>query len=179
MERPFSIVSIFFVLAAVALSGCAGSGGPDNRAQAAAEEREQEDEFKPEKVSVPEYREFLAGLRESVSEGEPREFNEREMRKFDELHNELTSLLEGHESTDTMNPEQQREVFNTHEKLQALVSGRREDQVICNRRHTVGTNFKKTECYTRKEWREAKDDSQQYMRDRFRRLAVDPSEGAQ
>lgn len=172
MERPNLAISILFLLAAVALSGCAGA---DTRARASATEEEEEG-FKPEKVSVPEYREFLVGLRESVSEGEPREFNERERRQFDELYNELMSLLEGHESVDTMHPEQQREVFNTHEELQALMSGRREDQVICNRRHKVGTNFKQTECYTRKEWREAKDESQQYLKDRFRRLAVDPSQ---
>lgn len=174
MERLNLAISIFFLLVVVALSGCAGSGGADNRAQATTET--EEEEFEPEKVSVPEYREFLVGLREEVSEGEPREFNERERREFDELYNELMSQLDGYESTDAMDPDQQREVFNTHEELQALISGRREDQVICNRRHTVGTNFKQTECYTRKEWREAKDESQQYLQDRFRRLAVDPSE---
>lgn len=175
MERRDLAISIFFLLATVALSGCAGSGGADNRAQASAAE-EEEEEFKPEKVSVPEYREFLVGLRESVSEGEPREFNERERREFNQLYNDLMSLLEGYASVDAMDRDQQREVFNTHEELQALMSGRREDQVICNRRHTVGTNFKQTECYTRKEWREAKDESQQYLKDRFRRLAVDPTQ---
>lgn len=173
MERQSFGITTLFLISLLVFGGCASSGGADNRAQASAE---QDEEFEVEKVSIPEYREFLGNLRDSLSEGEPRQFNEREVDKFNRLYSKLLNIMEGHETPDTMNANQRQELFNTHEELQALVAGDRDNQVICNRRHQVGSNFKKTSCYTRQEWREAKEDSQNFMRHQFRGPTAGPSQ---
>ncbi|MDQ2068351.1 hypothetical protein [Natronospira bacteriovora] len=156
------------VLSAMVLWGCAGTGtGSSN---------EELETFEAERVSVPEYREFLGELREAVREGIPREFNEREIQRYGQLERRLLDLLEGVDSVDEMNRDEQRQLYNAQEALQALVSGQRDYQVICRRRHTVGTNFKTTECYTRQEWQEVSDQSRRFMED-FMRSPMEPPAG--
>lgn len=164
MDNPKRILFGVFLVSTVALSGCAGDGHSKS-----SEERLSN--FEAEKVSIPEYRDFLEELASSISQGVPREFNGRELARYRELDQRLQDILADYDSIEQMNREERRRLFNTHEKLEMLISGQRENQVICSRRHTVGTNFRVTECHTRAEWERQREASQEFMRDRMRQPA--------
>lgn len=153
------VVGAMGALILLMLAACAGNG--QAREEPAADVR-------AEKVSVPEYREFLVDLREAVSEGIPREFNQREMDRFNRLDSRLTGLLDGVDSVDELSRDERLALFNTHEELQALMSGRQDDQIICRRERTVGTHFQTEKCYTRREWREASEDSRRFIEDHMK-----------
>lgn len=150
--RKFTAFLSLCMAGGLFLSGCATTSEP----QASSD-------FEVEQVPIPEYREFLGELRVAVNDGIPREFNDREMERFEHLSDKLIALVDDHDSIEEMAPEHRRDLYNTHQELQALVSGKRDYQVICKRRSTVGTNFKTTECYTRREWREVSDHSRRVM----------------
>ena len=162
-------IAPFFAILAVAslLSACAGNETRTTTSAPATSNIE--------RVSVADYRVFLADLRETIQAGEPREFNNNEMRRYQRIDNRLNALLENYQSIDEMSQDERRELFNLHEDLQALVIGRDEDQVICRRQQTVGTHFRNETCRTRSEWREEQEEGRRLMRNMFSREAIDPS----
>lgn len=147
---------VLVVTGLLVLGGCA-TGGQEDLSN-----------FEAERVSLPEYREFLDELATSLSQGEPRAFNQREVDRFNELSGRLDEIMKDYESIDEMSNDERMALFNAHEALQALVVGQRENQVICSRRHTVGTNFKVSECYTRAEWQQKERQSQEWARSNLR-----------
>lgn len=128
----------------------------------------------PEKVTIPEFRLYLADLREAVNEGVPREFNDKEMREFNRINMRLLSLTDGRDSIDEMSDDERLALYNAQEELQSILIGKREDQVICRKRHTVGTNFKRTQCYTRREWDQMSYHGSEFVRQRHVAPVVDP-----
>lgn len=115
-------------------------------------------------ISIPEYQEFLAVLSISLEKGEPRQLNEREMKQFREVHQQLDRMVARHESIDDLSADEQVRLFNLHARLESVVVGRDEDQVLCRRRHKVGTNFKVSECKTVAEWRYEQEWAQRHLR---------------
>lgn len=122
---------------------------------------------RPEIVSIPEYREFLVELDSAIQDGEPRELNDREMERYSETTGKLNRLLAQYDSLDNMPEDHRRELFNLHEALQSTVVGRREDQILCRRTKTVGTNFRETRCMTHAQWEEEQRAAQDYFRGKF------------
>lgn len=130
----------------------------------------------PEKVSIPEFRLYLADLREAVDEGVPRAFNEKDMREFNQINMRLLSLIDGRSSIEEMSSEERLALYNAQQELQSILIGKRENQVICRQRHTVGTNFKKTQCFTRREWDLMSRESSEFVRQRHVAPVVHPDE---
>lgn len=152
-------------LTALLCAACAGTNAPrDNNAAAAAPEPVLDG---PETVTIGEYLEFLDALATSIGEGVPRDFNQAEQANFRRVDNSLRDLLASRSSLDELNESQQVRLFNLHEELQAIVIGEPEAQVICRRRHTVGTHFQRTTCKTQDEFDRDQQESQRYLRNLY------------
>ena len=63
-----------------------------------------------------------------------------------------------------MNQNERVALLNLHSNLEEVVMGAADQQIICQRRHTVGTNFKRTTCKTRAEWRAERERASELMR---------------
>ena len=118
----------------------------------------------PKRVPVAEYLAFLDTLSVAVENDEPRAFNQREVDRYNELVRQLRSRLEGVDNIDQLDEEQQVDVFNLHEELQAVVIGDPRYQVICRREQTVGTNFRRKTCMTVEELRNRQERAQDMLR---------------
>ncbi|MEE4331020.1 MAG: hypothetical protein V2J10_09135 [Wenzhouxiangella sp.] len=151
-------VSRLFLCAAfaIALIGCATETHDRQRSMATIE---------PDKVSIPEYQNFLASLSAALDEGRPRELNTVEQARFDDVMGRLDRMLDRFESVDDMNQDERVALLNLHADLEEVVMGAADQQVICQRRHTVGSNFKRTTCKTRAEWRSDRENASRLMRD--------------
>ncbi|RUO33507.1 hypothetical protein [Aliidiomarina sanyensis] len=103
----------------------------------------------PERVSIPEYLVFLDELEGSISEGEPRELNERELDQFKYLKGRLVTLIGDREDIEQMERYEQERLFNLHQRLQTVVIGDPSQQVICRREQSIGSNLRQTRCMTR------------------------------
>ncbi|QKK03885.1 MAG: hypothetical protein HND55_15230 [Pseudomonadota bacterium] len=118
----------------------------------------------PTEISISEYREFLTELDAAITQGELREFNDRDLADFAEVRQSLDRLLARYDSVESMNGDAQARLFNLHARLEKVVVGRDETQVLCRRRHKVGTNFKVTECKSVDEWRSEQEWAQRHLR---------------
>lgn len=127
----------------------------------------QPDPVEPERLTIPEYREFLSELDVAIKNGEPRELNSTEMERYLDISSRLGVLLARYDSIDEMSETRRIELFNLQETLQATVIGKREDQLLCRRTRTVGTHFRETRCLTVSEWEQRREQAQEYMRDKF------------
>lgn len=121
--------------------------------------------IEPDKVSIPEYQNFLASLTAALDEGRPRELNAVEQSRFDDVIGRLDRMLDRFESIEDMDQDERVALLNLHADLEEVVMGAADQQVICRRSHTVGSNFKRTTCKTRGEWRSDRERASELMRD--------------
>ena len=139
------------------LAACATSGGNSTAAE--------EELPSLEIVSPPQFLALLEDLDTRLDEGDPRQLNEVEQRRFDRISRSLRMKLSGLDDINQLDEDEQLEVFNSTEELVATVVGRPEDQIICRRVHRVGTNFQETTCKTVAEMREDQDRSRLRLRE--------------
>jgi len=121
----------------------------------------------PRKVEVAEYLEFLDSLAVAIGEGVPRELTLREREQFRDTDSELRDMLEGVTNVDQLSDDAQLEVFNLHERLQGIVIGDPENYLICSRRSTVGTHFKRTSCVPAGDFRRQQERNRDALRQRL------------
>lgn len=142
------------------LAACASTGSnyaaqssasPDVKAEA------------PRILETDEFLAFLDTLEADLEEGEPRELNRMEMRRVNSISNDLRQMLDGIESVEQLNNNEQVTIYNKTQELWTTVVGRDEDQVICRREHRVGTNFKSTRCRTVQQIREDQRQASRYL----------------
>lgn len=148
--KPVTLLVIFLITAV--LAGCAPY-----------ERRDDSLRLDPETVSIPEYREFLVELNTAVEDDIPREFNSQEMDQFNRVSTRLDKLLAQHDTIDTMDEDQRVQLLNLHSKLEAVVIGKDDDQILCRREQRVGTHFRTTECRPVSEWREEQQRAQHFF----------------
>ncbi|MEM7052971.1 MAG: hypothetical protein AAF446_00340 [Pseudomonadota bacterium] len=132
----------------------------------------------PEVVDPQQFLVFLDDLNAKLAVGDPRELTDGEQRRVDRLTANLRSMLSDISDIDSLNEDQQREIFNSTQELWATVIGRDEDQVICRRDHRVGTNFKTTRCRSLEEIREDQRRSRMMLNDVFSRGGLRPQPDA-
>ena len=116
-------------------------------------------------VSPPEFLALLDDLDARLDQGDPRQLNDIEQRRFDRIVSSLRSELAGVENMSELDSDTQLDLFNSTEELVATVMGRPEDQIICRRSHKVGTNFPETTCKTIAEFREEQDEARRRIRE--------------
>lgn len=116
-------------------------------------------------VSPTQFLAFLDKVENSVEAGEPRRLSGEERRRVRSLCDELRGMLDGVESMEALNENQRATIFNKSQELWAMVSGNREDQVICRKERQVGTNFQRTRCRTVRELRRADREADLFLRE--------------
>ncbi|TRW50386.1 hypothetical protein FM042_06025 [Aliidiomarina halalkaliphila] len=107
--------------------------------------------FTPERVSIPDYLEFLDNLEMSIAEGEPRELDESEQRQFASIKSSLVSLIGTRSDLEEFDQYDKERLFNLHQRLQTVVIGDPSTQVICRQERTTGSNMRQTRCMTRQQ----------------------------
>lgn len=158
---------LFCAAFAVVSIGCATDTHDRQRPMATIE---------PDKVSIPEYQDFLAALSAAIDDGNPRELNSVEMTRFDEVTGKIDRLLASVDTIETLDQDQRVRLLNLHADLEEIVMGAADQQIICQRRHRVGSHFKSTECKTRAEWREDRELASKLMREIYLSSQFPPPE---
>ena len=174
LTRPLIAVSIIALLAACAT----GSRTTSSAAPAAEPAREATEAPLPRNVSVPEYMDFLDKLRVAVKDDVPREFTDMELEKLNAIDRKLRENLTGVETVAALETEQQIQVLELHEELEAVVVGNDSNQIVCRREHQVGRIRKQTRCRTRAQLREDARNARAFL-DNQRRATMLPPSGAQ
>lgn len=128
---------------------------------------------RPATVSVAEYLEFLDDLDAAVESGDVRPLNRTERARQQQIDRNLREMLASVDHINELSRNEQVDVFNLHEELQAVIIGHPENQVICTRRRpSTGSRVSRTTCITVEEM--------QYMQrrseDDLRRLSRIPME---
>ncbi len=119
----------------------------------------------PEIVSMNEYRQFLAELRQDVEEGDPPLLNDREMQRYSEIEGRILTRIHGVDDVDEMSRSEQTELLNLHEALWATVRGRDDEQLVCRRVQQTGTNFRATHCRSLGDIRASQQNAQRFLQD--------------
>jgi hypothetical protein len=157
---------VFVLISSIVLAACAGSG-TSNRSSGEGNLQPTPFSEEPRKVDVDEYLEFLDSLAVAVGEGVPRELSEREREQYRDTDSRLRSMLEPVANVDQLSDEAQVEVFNLHQRLQGIVIGDPENYLICSRRSTVGTHFKRTSCVPAGDFRRQQERNREALRQRL------------
>ncbi len=158
---------LFALLTTVFLAACASGGSSTSNRSSSDELRPAPFSEEPRKVAVDEYLEFLDELNVAVGEGVPRELSPRETEQYSDAESQLRSLLEPVNNVDELSDENQVLVFNLHQRLQGIVIGDPENYLICSRRSTVGTHFKRTSCVPAGDFRRQQDRNREALRQRL------------
>ncbi|AKS43247.1 hypothetical protein [Wenzhouxiangella marina] len=152
-------------LLALFTAACAG-GGQNNRSSG-SELEPPPFANEPRNVDVDEYLEFLDELAVAIGEGVPRELNTREREQYRDADTRLRSILEPVSNVSELSDENQLTVFNLHQELQGIVVGDPENYLICSRRSTVGTHFKRTTCMPAGDFRRQQERNREALRNRL------------
>lgn len=120
------------------LVGC--SGAPTQRASDV-------EPLKMDNVGV--FLEYQESLRDGYQDGSLGSLNEREQRLFEDSQRTIERLLGDVDSVDELSANQKVELYNAQEAINAIIRGNAENRQICRRQvQTLGSNIRKTECYT-------------------------------
>lgn len=117
-------------------------------------------------ITAPEYLEYLALVREDLEDGEPRQLSESEQQAFDEAHGNIRSLLAGKDSISELRGQQMVALFNSQERINAILTGSEAEELVCRRERETGTHIRETRCATASQRREAQEAGQELMRRR-------------
>ena len=115
-------------------------------------------------ITAPEYLEYLAQVREDLEYGEPRELSEGEQRTFDEAHQNIRQLLDGKGSISELRGKQMVALFNSQERINAILTGTEADELICRREAETGSHLRETRCATASQRKEAQEAGQELLR---------------
>jgi len=157
---------VFVLISAIVLAACASSG-TSNRGGGSGNLQPTPFSEEPRKVDVDEYLEFLDSLAVAVGEDVPRELSLRETEQYRDTDSRLRAMLEPVTNVDQLSEEAQVEVFNLHQRLQGIVIGDPENYLICSRRSTVGTHFKRTTCIPAGDFRRQQERNREALRQRL------------
>jgi hypothetical protein len=161
MKRVLLVVTLAVLLAACASSGTSTrSSGNSNLQPPPFSEG-------PRTVAVDEYLEFLDSLAVAVGDNVPRELSEREREQYRDADSRLRSMLEPVDNVSELSEEARIEVFNLHQRLEGIVIGDPENYLICSRRSTVGTHFRRTTCIPAGDFRRQQERNREALRQRL------------
>jgi hypothetical protein len=145
--------SISLVLAVLLLAGCA-SMGPRVPTH--------EDPFA---MPIDEFMQEHAILRANLLEGEPRELEEDEWTKFDEISGELVDLVGDATEIEQIDMQDRHQLYELRLAMVNLVVGDVEPEMVCFRQHTTGTRLRgQRRCYTLQDLENRRFDAQALMR---------------
>lgn len=118
-----------------------------------------------ETTSVPAIIENLHSIDTALAANDPRlaALSEKDKQDLAKHKEKVRSLLSGKQTLDELQSRDRIAAFNSLEAIHGIVSGNREDRVICRREHKLGSNRPQTNCMTAKEREEARNAAVQAM----------------
>ncbi len=145
--------TVFVVLAVILLSACAVSG---------PRVASTEDPFA---MPIEEFMHEHAILRASLTEGEPRELEEEEWEKFDDISARLVDLVGDATELEQIEMQDRRQLYELRMQMVDLVVGDVEPTMVCFQQHTTGTRLRGSRrCYTLEELERNRFEAQNLMR---------------
>ena len=75
-------------------------------------------------------------------------FDHRALDRMQHAQNRIFKLLDGVDSLEQLNRQQQAELFNSLEEVKAVLAENERDRQICRREHKTGTTLRQTRCAT-------------------------------
>ena len=123
------------------------------------------EDMRVETTSVPAIIENLDSIDSALAANDPRlaALSEKDRQDLAQHKQKVRSLLLGKQTLDELQSRDRIAAFNSLEVIHGIVSGNREDRVICRREHKLGSNRPQTNCMTAKEREEARNAAVQAM----------------
>lgn len=134
-----------------------------------------EDGTRVETTSVPAILENLDGIDAALASGDPRlaELSEKDRQDLAKHEQHVRNLLAGKQTLDELQMRDRVAAFNALEVIHGIVTGERENRMICRREHKLGSNRPQTNCMTAREREQARDAAVQAMGVRGKMLRHD------
>lgn len=82
--------------------------------------------------------------------------NEVDLRDLATEQTKVRKLLAGRETLDELSRRDQLMAYNSLEVIHGIVTGNREERIVCRREHVVGSNRPQTKCMSAREREEAR-----------------------
>ena len=125
----------------------------------------EEDGMRIETTSVSAIIENLDGIDAALVGSDPRlaGLSERDRLDLARHKQQVRNLLAGKQTLDELQMRDRLSAFNALEAIHGIVTGEREDRVICRREHKLGSNRPQTNCMTAKEREQARNAAVQAM----------------
>ena len=123
------------------------------------------EETRVETTSVPAINENLDSIDAALAANDPRlaALSEKDKQDLAKHKEKVRALLSGKQTLDELQLRDRVAAFNSLEVIHGIVTGNREDRVICRREHKLGSNRPQTNCMTAKEREEARNAAVQAM----------------
>lgn len=99
-------------------------------------------------VDIPAFLATQDEIAESVKSGRFGFLKPSESRELKKAQATLRKILSGVSSVEQLKEEQRVAVFNAQEKVNAIISRDRSDEVRCETQQRTGSHFRETRCYT-------------------------------
>ena len=134
------LTTLTAILGVFLLAGCAMTGqrvaGPED----------------PFAMPIDEFMQEHAILRASLTQGEPRELEEDEWEKFDDISARLVDLVGDATELEQIEMRDRNQLYELRKQMVDVVVGDVEPTMVCFRQHTTGTRLRgNTRCYTLEE----------------------------
>jgi hypothetical protein len=145
--------SILVILTIILLSGCAVTG------QRVASPED------PFAMPIEEFMHEHAVLRANLMAGEPRQLEEEEWEKFDDISTRLAALVGDATELEQIETRDRHQLYELRMQMVDLVVGDIEPTMVCFQQHTTGTRLRGTRrCYTLEELERNRFEAQTLMR---------------
>ena len=150
MFKNFTTSAVAVTLALGAISFSATASDTDSRV---------------ETTSVPAILENLDSIDTALSENDARlsELSVKDKTALSSEQSKVRKLLVGKSTLAELSSRDRLVAYNALEVIHGLVSGNKEDRVVCRREHTIGSNRPQTNCMTAKQRQDARDSAVQAM----------------
>lgn len=134
-----------------------------------------ETDSRVETTSVPAIIENLDSIDAAVAAKDERlsKLGDADLRELATEQTKVRKLLIGKETLDDLSRSDQLVAYNSLEVIHGIVTGNREERVVCRREHVVGSNRAQTKCMSARERDEARKAAVQAMAVRGKTLPSD------
>lgn len=109
----------------------------------------------------------IAAVHQQMAPGGHYEFvTNSERRDIDARFNDMQSLFDRYGTVDKMDQKTKVQMFNDQEAVNAILTRRKDDRLVCESERPLGSNIPRTTCRTNRQIEQARRDSQE-LRDRW------------
>ena len=131
-------------------------------------------EARVETTSVTAILENLDSIDAAIATNDPRvaSLSDKDKRDLKAEQAKVRKLLAGKEALGDLPSRDRLTAYNSLETIYGIVSGNREDRVVCRREHTIGSNRPQTNCMTAKDRQQAREAAVQAMAVRGKTLPM-------